>query len=351
MSTSPYSLKKNLLIAAGVLTAGAILYYFAEIFILLFLSVLIALILDPIVSFFESRFVKRGMATGLTFVVVLGFLYILFAVFVPQLVAQGTELLKNLKLESIKTQIKSIEGFIRSIVPVFKVGFLVKRWDAFITTFNIEDALRQLPGFLSGLLSFAAVLFIVPFLTFFIVKDRRSLLRGLLNVLPNKYFEMSYWIAKKVSFQLGRYVRGWLLDAAFVGCACGLAFTLLGVPNAVALGIVAGLGHLVPYFGPIIGGTPALLILLLQNQGNLTFLPFLLLAILIIYIVDNGIVQPYVFSKSVDMHPLVIILLIIVGGKLLGVLGMLFAVPIATIVKTAGSEIYFAYKNYKIARL
>jgi predicted PurR-regulated permease PerM len=71
----------------------------------------------------------------------------------------------------------------------------------------------------------------------------------------------------------------------------------------------------------------------------------------IVYALDNGIVQPYVFSKSVDMHPIVIILLIIAGSQLFGVLGMLLAIPTATVIKTAATEIYFAFKNYKIARI
>ena len=65
---------------------------------------------------------------------------------------------------------------------------------------------------------------------------------------------------------------------------------------------------------------------------------------------DNGFVQPYVFSKSVDMHPIVIILLIITGGELFGLIGILLAVPTATVLKTSAKEIYFAYKNYSIAK-
>lgn len=350
MPATQQSSLRLLIIGSAVLFAGVLVYIFAELFALLFISVLISLILDPVVSFFENRFVRRGSATAITFFILFLFLYLLFAIVIPQLISQTSDLLRNLKLESIKNEIRSVETFLRSVIPVLKENFLISKWDRFLNQLSVEDALKQLPGFLSGVFSVATIIVIVPFITFFIVKDRKAIIKGVLSLLPNKYFEMSYWIAKKISVQMGRYVRGWLLDAAFVGFACGLAFSLLGVQNAVVLGIIAGLGHLVPYFGPLIGGTPALLILLIQHQGNLTFLPFLLLAIGIIYVVDNGIVQPYVFSKSVDMPPLAIIVLIIAGGKLMGIPGMLFAVPIATIVKTAGSEMYYAYKNYNIAR-
>jgi predicted PurR-regulated permease PerM len=168
--------------------------------------------------------------------------------------------------------------------------------------------------------------------------------------MPNKYFEMSYWIIKKTSVNMGRFVRAWIFDATFVGLCCGLGFHIIGIDNALTLGVIAGLGHLVPYFGPVIGGVPAAIISIIQ-YGDLSHILPLAIVISIIYAIDNGFVQPYVFSKSVDMHPIVIILLIIAGGTLFGVLGMLLAVPTATVIKTATKETYYAFKNYKIVKL
>ncbi len=94
-----------------------------------------------------------------------------------------------------------------------------------------------------------------------------------------------------------------------------------------------------------------MLILIVQHPNDTSLLPILLLALLLIYVVDNGFVQPYVFSKSTGLHPLAIILLIIAGSKIMGIIGMLFAVPLATIVKTLVFETYYAFKNYKIVRI
>jgi len=76
-----------------------------------------------------------------------------------------------------------------------------------------------------------------------------------------------------------------------------------------------------------------------------------MLVMSLVYTFDNGFVQPYVFSKSVDMHPIIIILLIIAGSQLFGILGMLLAVPIAAVIRTSAKEVYFVIKNYRIARL
>ena len=80
-------------------------------------------------------------------------------------------------------------------------------------------------------------------------------------------------------------------------------------------------------------------------------LPSIVLMFLGVYTIDNGLIQPNVFSKSTDMHPLIIILLILVGSQTAGVLGMLLAVPIATVIRTAAKEIYLGYKNYKIIKI
>ncbi|MEO8231617.1 MAG: AI-2E family transporter, partial [Ignavibacteriota bacterium] len=204
--------------------------------------------------------------------------------------------------------------------------------------------------YVSGILSIAAFLVIVPFITFYLLKDSAVIHKALIHIVPNKYFEMSYWILKRISLQLGRFVRGWIFDATFVGTAVGFGFYVIGVPNALPLGVIAGIGHLIPYFGPIIGGIPAIVLSIMQT-GDLSQVPLIMTVVVLIYTLDNGFVQPYVFSKSVDMHPIIIILLIITGGELFGILGMLLAVPTATIIKTAATEIYFAFKNYSIAKL
>jgi predicted PurR-regulated permease PerM len=146
------------------------------------------------------------------------------------------------------------------------------------------------------------------------------------------------------------FVRAWIFDATFVGTMLGFGFYFIGIPSALPLGVIAGLGHLIPYFGPIIGGVPAIILSIMQT-GDLSQVPLIIIAVLAVYAVDNGFVQPYVFGKSVDIHPILIILLIIAGGQIFGLLGMLLAVPVATVIKTTAMEIYFAFKNYRIVRV
>ncbi len=276
-------------------------------------------------------------------------LYVLLSFIIPKFIIQMDQLMKMLQSFSLHDQLVQFEAELYRLFPFFSPGQLSHKFEEFINSqfINSFDAISEL---VSGIVSVVLIMVIIPFITFFLVKDSRKIMKNVLHLIPNNYFEMSYWILKKVSLQLGRFVRAWIFDATFVGTVMGLGLYFIGVNNALPLGVIAGLGHLVPYFGPVIGGVPAIIVSVIQT-GDLSMAPYIILLIAVTYTLDNGFVQPYVFSKSVDMHPIIIILLIIAGSQLFGVLGMLLAVPTASVIKTAAKEIYFALKNYKIARL
>lgn len=342
-------LKKYFLWILFILLFSYLAYLLYDIFIILVLAVLLSMIFEPFVKLVEDKGVSRLTSTSLTFLVTGLIIYLIFSYIIPRLTKQVNQIVDLLKDISIHNQIILIEKEIHEYLPFFKVGTLAKNVEGTISSYII-NSFNEISTLLSSIVSIIAIVVIVPFITFFLLKDSRKIFRGILNVMPNKYFEMSYWIIKKVSLSMGRFVRAWIFDATFVGLCCGLGFYFVGIDNALILGVIAGLGHLVPYFGPVIGGVPAAIISIIQ-YGDLSKIPLLALIITIIYTVDNGLVQPYVFSKSVEIHPIIIILLIIAGGHLFGILGMLLAIPIATVIKTAAKETYYAFKNYKIARL
>ena len=337
------------LLLIGVILFLYLIYLLSTLFVIVAVSVLLAFIFDPFVKQLEKEGFSRLAATLVVFVVVSFLLYIGISFFIPKFVTQLNQLIGALQVYSIQDQIVSFEKQIHNYLPFFKIGDLSKRIEEFIST-GMLNSVDQLSSIFTSLVSIIAILIIVPFITFFLLKDSRVIQKGIIHIMPNKYFEVTYWILKKVNVQLGRFVRGWIFDAAFVGISCGLGYYFIGINNALPLGVISGLGHLVPYLGPIIGGVPAAIFSIIQ-YGDLSHVPFIFFLLLGVYALDNGFVQPYVFAKSVDMHPIVIILLVITGSQLMGVIGMLLAVPIASVLKTAAQEIYYAVKNYKIARL
>lgn len=340
---------KSLLWLAGIIVSLYLLYLLSDIIIIISIAILLSFIFAPIVTVFEARGFNRLTSTLITFGIFGSVLYLGSSVVIPKFAAQMDQLISALENFKFTDALASIEAAIINYLPFIEPGDITKRIQEFFSS-QFINSFESFTSILSSIVSVAALIVIVPFITFFLLKDSKRILQGMLNLMPNKYFEMSYWVLKKVSLQLGLFVRAWIFDATFVGVMIGFGFYSIGLENALPLGVIAGLGHLIPYFGPIIGGIPAVIISVVQF-GDFSQVPIITFIVLLTYALDNGFVQPYVFGKSVDMHPIMIILLIIAGGTLFGLIGMLLAVPVATVIKTFAKEIYFATKNYRIARV
>lgn len=340
---------KFLAVIAAITLLIYLSYFFLDIIIVLIISVLVALIFNPLVTFFEKNGVNRLVSVLLVFTLMGVFLFFGLSVFIPKIVSQMNSIAANINEDTIANLLEKTEGRLKKYVP-FLVNTNIANEFANYTNKFIIDSIDNISNILSGIFSVLAIVFIVPFLSFFLLKDKDMIIKGLIDIMPNKYFEMSFSVINKISKQLGKFVRAWILDAFIVGTLSAIGLTILGIDNSIIIGFIAGLGHLIPYFGPVIGGMPAIIISLVQF-GDFSMLPAISIMFVIIYTFDNGYIQPNVFSKSTDIHPLMIILLILMGSQLLGVLGMLLAVPFATVLKTAAREIYFGYKYYKIIKV
>ncbi len=345
--------KKNTIVKGITLTIilGLTIYFsvlFLDLLVMLTIAILVAMIFNPVVSILERWGFSRSLAVLVIFVIV-GFLLIWgISYFIPTLVEQMNAIAKNINQEKLNKILTEFQGLISGYIPFMDTTDLAAKLSEFLSSLFF-NSISNLSNLVSNILSIIALLIIIPFMTYFLLKDNKKIIKGIIDIVPNRYFEVSYSVLNEINVQLGRYVRAWILDAFIVGFLSALGLTILGIKNSVSIGVVAGLGHLIPYFGPIAGGLPALLFSIVQF-GNLSQLPTITIMFVIIYAIDNGFVQPNVFSKSTDFHPLAIIILILIGEQLMGVLGMLLAVPVATVIKTAAKEIYLGYRNYKIIK-
>jgi len=339
---------KLILWIAGTILLLYLIYLLADVIIILALSVLLAFIFAPVVFMLEQRGFSRLSSTFIAFAALAILIYLGLSVFIPKFSFQMNQLITRLEEFSLTEQLKAVQDWLTTSLPFLDLSNLLTRVEEFFSS-QLVNSVASLSSLLTSIVSVIAFLVIVPFITFFLVKDSKRILQGMLQMMPNKYFEMAYWIIKKVSLKLGLFVRAWIFDATFVGILIGFGFYLIGIPNALPLGVIAGLGHLIPYFGPIIGGIPAIIISIMS--GDTSQIPLIIIIVLGVYTIDNGFVQPVVFGKSVDIHPIMIILLIIAGSQLFGLIGMLLAVPVATVIKTMVKEINYAFKNYRIARV
>ncbi len=206
------------------------------------------------------------------------------------------------------------------------VEFLVRnvqQWFTVLVTGSI--------GLLPQVTSWIVFLFLVPLLVFFFLKDKDLLARGILRCLPRRR-ELVTRIWLEMEQQIGNYVRGKVWEILIVGIVTWLVFILLGFEFPVVYGVLTGLSVLIPYVGAL-GVTIPLFIQGYLQWGMTWDLGWLLIAYSVIQFLDGNVLAPLIFSETVKLHPIVILLAVFIFGSLWGFWGVVLAIPLATFAK------------------
>jgi predicted PurR-regulated permease PerM len=204
---------------------------------------------------------------------------------------------------------------------------------------------QDIPGLVT---TFIVNLLLVPFISYFMIRDGKTLKRRLVELVPNRYFEMSLIMMDRIDKQLGGYLRGRLIECILVSISQALFMGLaaLFVPQRYILLIasVCGVTNMIPYLGPLLGTIFGAL-LYLGSGLPMTSVYGLIAAAAAAHILDNLLIAPAVLSHNVDLHPLTVALVLVIGGELLGTLGLLIAVPVASTIKVVVQEFYTNYQS------
>ena len=326
----------------------------------LFWGFVLAYVLAPAVSFFEKKLQKssiggrqkssiggrkkskRGLAVAITCVLTLLGLIILLSVMVSAVT-------RNLKIASLDDLVVMAQSLANSVNSLEQS--IMRRLESMnISTGEVESALQQLlhkiaefsQGLTSGLTGavghiggfLTATLFAIIFCIYFLL-DYKSLKkywnRVLLAVGGPKARRNFHVLADDANSVFSGYIRGQLIDAIIMAVLISAALSLVGVKYAVIIGILSGIGNLIPYVGPVIAYGSTILVCLVT--GDLRRLLIAVVVIFIIQTIDGNVINPRLLSSNIDVHPMLVIAALIVGGALGGVVGMLFAVPVAAFIK------------------
>lgn len=178
------------------------------------------------------------------------------------------------------------------------------------------------------LVTTAGILLLLPLFTFFLIRDWKDLRSRMLNLLPNRSFELGWLIYHRVAGQLQNYVRGVVLQSTIMTLITAVGFHLAGFEAPVVLGLIAGILNLIPYLGPLLAMIPPVVLVLGQPPLDPWMLGAAVGIVLVGQLVDNLIVVPAVIANVVRLHPLVVIGGVIVFGNFFGLLGMIVAIPV-----------------------
>lgn len=306
-----------------------------EVYYLIFVSFIVAYILKPL----HMKLVKKGLNKRVSAIVLLvGF----FAVFIMLLIF----LIPIMFKENIN--INGTAGKFQNLINEFseKIKFLSNNKTFYMiidTTYKKFD--RQLSSFITNLidglvnvsediLSFA----VVPIIVYYFLADADNIYNKLLIIFPAKSRLVIKKISKDTDKILGRYIVGQLALCLVVGILTLIILMLFHVDFPIILSLFNAIFNIIPYFGPIFGALPAIIVALFNSPkiGLWTAL-----ALLAIQQIEGNIISPKITGDSVDMHPLAVIVLVIIGNKVGGFLGMVLAVPIAVVIKVVHDDLYY----------
>lgn len=308
---------------------------------MILIAYLLSYVFRPFVQRLERRGIPRTLATLILFTGVSIVMLILLWGAIPRLWEQLVELRSRLIQKNLGNLVESYLRMIESNLNFLPGGTLVQQVD--VAYAWIIDQLGQI---LRNVYVFLEYLFFVPIILFFMIRDGDRFKRGMFSLVPNSFFEMFYNLLCKIDVKLGAYIRGVLFESLIIAMLNIIGFWVVDVPYAVIIGLFAGFCNMVPYLGPMVGGIPALIIKYLEQPIFVELIP-VLVVLAAVQLIDNVWAKPYVMSKSMNIHPLVVILAVVTGGKLYGVLGMILSIPVASIFLLVFSELHWAIRNYR----
>ena len=327
-----------------------ILYSIKILFFPLVVALLLKFLLQPAVNYLETRGMRRLTAIVTLYLIIITVMGAALFVVIPLLIKEARNFSADLPLyeKMLEGALVKIRELILRKFPSAPVPDLYAVVHGFFET-KSRYFIESLPRYVSTAASVLSITIIVPVIAFFYLTDGHLIQKALLRLAPNRYFEMFVLLSDKILGAVQAFIRGQLIDALSVGVMTSIGLALIGLPYFLVIGIIAGLGNLIPYLGPVIGFIPAFVVLLVNPLG---FSTLGLLKVLIVFVmvqfIEGTFIYPLAVGKSVNLHPLVVIIGVTIGGILGGIVGMLIVIPMICVVKVTLEVMYSYLKQYSI---
>jgi len=300
----------------------------------IFLAMAFAYLLSPIIVWADARAIRRGVSVGALFIVLIVTLLAVGLLLGPRVVKEASTLAARLpglaaeidqRLDVVVRELIEAAPMLRRVLPAGGGGW-VQRFLPAQTAHDPSEVFEHV-----GHLFLMVIL--VPFFAFFLLRDMPRMLNAAMDRLPPQHVETSVAVWRELNGVTGRYIRGVVMDGLVVGVLAGLGLWALRVPYPLLLGFFAGAANVVPFIGPVLSAAAAALVVLLTpGQGTAAVLRVAVL-FLVIKALDDTIIQPFTIGRSVHLHPALLLGSVVVGNHALGVLGMIVAVPVATVLQ------------------
>jgi len=302
-------------------------------------ALIIVYLLRPVVNFFVSKNMSRLLAVSLTYLIIIIVLAIALTFLIPVLIEQIREFILH-----FPQFLKALGRYLTRLqIAFYKIELPPLAQEAFNQLVLRAKKLavlwaQQVPEMTASLFGGLFNLVLAPILAFYLLKDLPAIKETIVKLVPAKYRENFLHLTREIDVAVGGFLRGQLLIALIVGITISIYLLIIGVKFAVLLGLLAGILNIIPYFGPIAGGAIAALVALFQSP---TLALLVVIGMVVIQQLDGVLISPSIMRQTVDLHPVVIILALLIGGSFFGFLGLLLAIPVAAVAKALLIHYYY----------
>lgn len=325
--TDPQQVILLFLIGLGL----ALALFVGDILAPLLVSILLAYILEGLIRALEEARIPRLFSFLLVYALFVAALLLLLLRLVPVLSEQIVDLAVRLPsmLAAGQRWVESLPELYPELVSPIQVEQILMAVRAEVLAFA-DEIIRFSLDTVVDVLSIVVYTVVVPILVFFLLKDKRRILDWAKTYLPAPQ-SLSSRVWDEMDLKVSQYLRGKLIEIGVVWVATFFAFALFGLQYALLLSFLVGVSVIIPYVGAVVVTVPVMLVAAFQWGLSPEF-AYLMLAYLVIQFLDGNLLVPLLFSEAVDLHPAAILTAILVFGGFWGVWGVLFAIPLASLI-------------------
>lgn len=316
----------------------------------LFMPILVAgflyYLFNPLVNLLEKIKIPRNLGILLVFLVFFGGLGLIIALVIPNLVSQLTQLIIHLPnivhhLQAILRDLSHHSWFRHLNITKFLNNLNLQ---PSIILKNVMSHLTSIGGLINSVTGFVITAITIPVFLFYFLKDGHKFIPSIQRLLPHHYSDQVDELMIKMNQTISHYIAGQAIECLFVGTFTFIGYAIIQMPYAYLLGFFAGITTIIPYLGPYIGIAPALCI-----AATVSFSKVILVCIVVVIVqqVDGNLIYPNVIGRTLKIHPLTIMIVLLVAGNLYGIIGTILAVPVYAICKTV---VIYLHNIYKIRK-
>lgn len=314
-----------------LLLAGFLLVlFFGRMLIPVFISIIIALLLDSVIEWLTRFNVRRNVAVYLVFILFLILFLDVLIIMLPIVSHQIGELVEDLPvmIGRVKAELLLLPQRYPGVISEERIAQTISMLSSEFQGFG-KNIIRISVSSVRSMVEVLVYMILVPFLVFFFLKDKDTILAWFGKLMPEER-GLAVIVWGEVYDQFFNYLRGKVLEIFFVWAINYAAFAFIGLKYSIILSMLVGVAVLVPYIGSAVMFVPVVLIAFFQ-WGIGANMAYVIIAYGILHALDGNIIAPLLLSKVVRIHPIAIIIAILIFGGLWGFWGLVFAIPMATL--------------------